>query len=113
MEPLKGTTYVAAETTPKPPGERVHQKCGILALGGCGFSMFRMLGSPLGDWMVEVGWVVSDHRGSYRTQTTRWDHRGVSDVVQATWWVLTYSSMWCELRGVSYVAGANVLVNVV
>ena len=63
--------------------------------------------------MVEVGWVVSDHRGSYRMQTTRWDHRGVSDVVQASLWVLTYSSMWCELRGVSYVAGANVLVNVV
>ena len=55
--------------------------------------------------MVEVGRVVSDHRGSYRMQTMRWDHRGVSDVVQATWWVLTYSSMWCELRGVSYVAG--------
>ena len=63
--------------------------------------------------MVEVGWVVSDRRGSYRMQTMRRDHRGVSDVVQAMWWVLTYSSMWWELRGVSYVAGANVLVNVV
>ena len=113
MGPLKGTTYVAAETTPKPPGERVHQKCCLPALNGCGFALFKMSGSPLGDWMVEVGWVVSDHRGSYRMQTMRWDHRGVSDVVQATWWVLTYSSMWCELRGVSYVAGANVLVNVV
>ena len=112
MEPLKGTTYVAAESTPKPPGERVPQKRCSPAPSGCGLLRSKRW-SPLGDWMVEVGWVVSDHRGSYRMQTMRWDHRGVSGVVQATWWVLTYSSMWCELRGVSYVAGANVLVNVV
>ena len=113
MGPLKGTTYVAAETTPKPPGERVPQKRCSPALSGCGLLRLKRWGVR---W--EIGWwrLVGSSRiivEANRMQTMRWDHRGVSDVVQATWWVLTYSSIWCELRGVSYVAGANVLVNVV